>query len=402
VSRRASRYAGLLAICLLVYLATLPIELAAVRFSRSDLFGIDRGHIAESLAPHARQNRYPDKLQLVNEKRAYSVGVQYTFNEQLQRELTQLYQRYRPDYAAFVAIDADMGAVLAMLSYTKDGRDLGNMTLRATYPAASVFKLVTAAAALDRGVVQPTSVVPYNGRRSTLYKRQVLRHRNQKWTRTPTVQRAFAESINTVFARIGVFQLGANTLTHYAERFGFNQTLQTDLRCETSLAKIGEDQWAVAEAASGFTQTNTLSPLHGAMLASVAINEGQLVAPYVVNMVTDEHGVPLYTAEPRYAQVIGRDAARKLQQLMQETVRRGSARNAFRKFYRGKLKNIQVGGKTGSLTGHAPKGKHDWFIGYAQLGDRKLAFASLTINKKYWTVKSSYVARKLIEAYFNL
>ena len=86
---------------------------------------------------------------------------------------------------------------------------------------------------------------------------------------------------------------------------------------------------------------------------------------------------------------------------MQETVKRGSARNAFRKFYRGPLVDIEVGGKTGSLTGWSPEGRHDWFVGYASLHDRKIAFAALTINKKYWTVKSSFVARKAIEAYFS-
>jgi beta-lactamase class D len=86
---------------------------------------------------------------------------------------------------------------------------------------------------------------------------------------------------------------------------------------------------------------------------------------------------------------------------MRETVRRGSARKGFRGFFRGEFENVEVGGKTGSLTGTSPKGRNDWFVGYASLDERKIAFASLTVNEERWTVKSAFVARKVIEAYFR-
>ena len=47
-----------------------------------------------------------------------------------------------------------------------------------------------------------------------------------------------------------------------------------------------------------------------------------------------------------------------------------------------------------------PAGKYDWFVGYAMKGDKRVSFASLTINKEYWTVKAHYVARKFIETAF--
>ena len=273
--------------------------------------------------------------------------------------------------------------------------------MRANYPAASVFKIVTAAAVLDHGKATADTIVPYNGRRSTLYKSQVLRHRDGKWTRHPTLRTAFAESINPVFGRIGVFDLGAPLLNDYAKRFGFNTDLSYDLQIPISTSQPSDDAWEIAETASGYTERNTLSPLHGAMIASTVINDGRMRLPYVVAKMTGKNGVLLYAAEPREEVVMQPSAAREMRLLMQETVKRGSARNAFRKFYRGPLTDIEVGGKTGSLTGWSPEGRHDWFVGYASLHDRKIAFAALTINKKYWTVKSSFVARKAIEAYFS-
>jgi membrane peptidoglycan carboxypeptidase len=91
--------------------------------------------------------------------------------------------------------------------------------------------------------------------------------------------------------------------------------------------------------------------------------------------------------------------ASKLNSLMQATVAKGSARKSFRKFRRGELEHALVGGKTGSLTGFHPRGRYDWFVGFGQLGDRKIAYAALCINKEKWYVKSARLARELLEFY---
>ncbi len=397
------RYLGLFAGALFTYLSILPIELAAVRFNRSDLFGIDQLVIAKALTDYARRNQYPDQLNLPGRHQDYQGRLEYTFDNDIQAVLDRLYRRYRPDYAAFVALDPTTGEVIALFSWDKKRSGLGNLALRSNYPAASIFKIVTAAAALDQGKVEPDTVLPFNGKRSSLYKRQVFRHRDNKWTRRPTLVKAFAESVNPVFARIGVFQLGAQTLHNYAERFGFNQEFDSDLVIQPSTMSLSpDDEWALAEVASGFTRSNTLSPWHGAMLASAAVNNGIMVRPHIVKVVTDEFGLPLYTHEVRtLPPSISPESARKLRRLMRETVQRGSARNGFRGFFRGEFKNIEVGGKTGSLTGSSPKGKNDWFVGYASLNERKIAYASLTVNEERWTVKSAFVARKVIEAYYR-
>jgi len=350
---------------LLIGAILMPAQLAAIRFERQDLFGIDSELIAGALTRYAQRNEFPTRLDIQTQNKHHAVDVHYSFVPRMQTALRDLYQHYRPDYGTFVAMDVNTGAVVAMLSYTKDGTDLGNLALRSEYPAASVFKIVTAAAVFDQSKATPETIVPYNGRRSTLYKRQVLRHQDNKWTRRPTLQTAFAESINSVFGRIGVFRLGAPLLREYAGRFGFNHGLRADLDLPVSTADIVDDPWQVAESASGYTDRNTLSPIHGAMIASAVINEGDMRMPYVVSKMTGANGVLVYAAEPHIEHVMRAGAAKQLRELMQETVKSGSARNAFKKFYRGPLSDIEVGGKTGSLTGWSPQGRHDWFVGYA-------------------------------------
>jgi beta-lactamase class D len=65
------------------------------------------------------------------------------------------------------------------------------------------------------------------------------------------------------------------------------------------------------------------------------------------------------------------------------------------------MEEIEVGGKTGSLTGTNPPGKVDWFVGYAEAGNQRIAICALTINEKNWRVKSSYMARVAIEQWFR-
>lgn len=387
---------------LLLYLLLAPTELAAVRFTPSEISGVSKLILAQSLAPYAMQDEYPEHLPIDTGNTLHQARLTYTLDADLELMLDKIYDRYEPDYGAFVAIDAHTGAVIAMKSFIKEDELWGNLALRASFPAASVFKVVTAAAALDRDLLEPDSVLRYNGKRTSLYKKQVLRHKDNKWTRRPTLKKAFAESINTVFARIGIYTVGADSLETYARRFAFNVPVDTDIYFETGTTEIENDEWTIAEAASGYTRSNTLSPLHGAMMAAAIVGDGEMMLPYVVSIATDQWGVPLYLARPQsLGRPISNATAGELQELMHETVRRGSARKSFRRFFKGEFENMSVGGKTGSLSGKSPAGRYDWFVGYATDGDRKIGYASLTINKEYWTVKSHYVARKFIEAAFN-
>ncbi|MFC1680574.1 penicillin-binding transpeptidase domain-containing protein [Pseudomonadota bacterium] len=396
------RYLPLFCIALSCYLLVLPVELGAVRFSPSDISGVDRSLVSEYLTPYVQHGEFPEVLSLDTGSVVHEARLTYTLDPGLNEFLDGIYARYKPDYGAFVALDASTGAVIAMKSYIKDDEHWGNLTLLNSYPAASVFKVVTAAASLDQDLLTPASVLRYNGKKTSLYKSQVLKHKDNKWTRRPTLTAAFAQSINPVFARIGVYMLGADKLDNYAHRFGFNTEVETDINFETGLTDISDDQWRIAESASGYTRTNTLSPLHGAMLAGAIANEGRIMVPFVVKLATDEWGVPLYLDQPAVlSEPISPQTAAELRQLMRETVLRGSARKSFTKFFRGDFEDLDVGGKTGSLTGRMPAGKYDWFVGYAIQGDKRVSFASLTINKEYWTVKAHYVARKFIEAAFS-
>jgi peptidoglycan glycosyltransferase len=87
--------------------------------------------------------------------------------------------------------------------------------------------------------------------------------------------------------------------------------------------------------------------------------------------------------------------------LMKETVTAGTSRKVFRGFFKGRFSELEVGGKTGHLMDQKLNGGIDWFVGFAQNHGRKIAVSVLTVNKKYWTVKSAYLARRAIETAFS-
>ncbi len=389
----------------LTYLPLLALLVLTTDISFADNL-LSTKTVAQAVTEHAKKNRFPNKLEFKSEGGDTRHGiVEYTFDPAVHADMADVYLRYQPDYACFVAVDVETGAILNLSSFIKSDEKWDNLVMRSDYPAASVFKMVTAAAGLDLGKVSPSTVLPYNGKSTTLYKGQVLRHKTNKWTRNPTLKESFAKSINTVFGRLGIFHVGGDNLSSYANRFGFDQPMNTDFNLP--LSRVGLDlanQWEIAEAASGYTKDITLSPIHAAQMAAIIANDGRMVTPYMVESVKDANGDYLYRSAPKNdaEQVISASSAKALRSLMKETTRIGSARRSFQGLNRYKVyKGMEIGGKTGSLTGFSPRGRHDWFVGYAEKNGRKVAYASLIINKEKWYVRSAYVARQFIYHYYT-
>ena len=380
-----------------------PQQIDTRLWSRQEVWGIDRALIRRTLGPEIDQNRYPEKISVFQDGAGYDAMVEYTIDPDLQAAVATVLEKYNPDYAAFIALDPETGEIVALVNHQRRGIQDENLAVRATYPAASVFKIITAAAVLDLDKATPATVIPFNGKTTSLYKKNVLRHKDTEWTRRYPLSKTFAKSVNTVFARLGIFSVGPVKLRDYGKAFGFNQNLDTDFALAPSRLTFNDDDpWSIAETASGYTRSTTLSPVHGAAIAAVAVNGGRLVTPSLVRKIMNDDGLILYTLDPSgSAPVVREETARDLQVLMRETVSKGSASASFKKFARGDMRAVDVGGKTGSLTGENPKGRYDWFVGYATKDGRKLAFAVMCINREFWYVKSAYVARKAVEYFFR-
>jgi len=380
-----------------------PTVLSSIERDRFSVWGINQDLIKETVSQSIAENRYPKRVVVHRNGKEYTSTVHYTIDKKLQEKVESVFEKWQPDYGVFVAIEPDSGRVLAMANHRRNRGVSRNLALGNTYPSASIFKLITAAAAIDLGKIDAETIIPFNGKASSLYRKNVLHHKNNKWTQHFPIKTAFAKSVNTVFGRLGLMHVGGQQLSEYASKFGFNRKLSGDFYFPESRADFNpEDEWRVVEAAAGYTNNNTISPVHAAMLAASVINGGRMLPPFLVDSITNDNGIILYESNPASTfPIIKSKTVNQLQILMRETVLKGSAQKSFNGFSKKQYKNVEVGGKTGSLSGLKPEGKYDWFIGYAQAGSQKLAFAALCINKDYWYVKSSQVARIAVEHYFK-
>lgn len=369
-----------------------------------DSHAITKKVLSEHLGTSIRLNEFPEQFDLNLSGSPTRANVRYGLNEMSQEFMRKTLGQYQPDYGAFVAVDAKTGRVLSMVSYSRVDSAIENLTLRATFPAASIFKVVTASAAIDLDKAAPETVVPFNGANHTLYKRNVEDSRINRWTRKMTMREAFARSVNVFFGKLGLFYVGPENLLNYAERFLFNQPIEADVPVQTGIARIvPNDPWSVVTAASGFTRENTMSPLHGALIAAAVANDGVMMEPYLVDALVDQAGETIYEAEPRPASIVFEaNSSEAIRELFRQTVISGTSKKSFRQTVRKRLfDDIEFGGKTGSLTGSNPLGKCDWFVGYARYRDQRIAVAALTVNEKKWRVKSSMLANLFFANYFR-
>jgi penicillin-binding protein A len=346
------------------------------------------------------RNSLPEVVHLPDQG---NVFVKYTIDPEMQAQSDKLLDRYKPDYGAIVMMDAKTGRILAMSSFVK-GRPLAdNLTLRATFPAASIFKIITASTAVDRKGVDPHHEIAFNGGNYTLYKKNVLSEKVNRWTRFITLKDAFARSINTAFGRLTLENLEPQDLSEYSKRFMFNKYIPADFDLEQSQALVPDEKgYELTQVASGYNRFNTMSPVHGAMIAASIVNDGKIVAPYLVDEIKKD-GKTIYEGDTyEIGQAISDKSAAKVREMMEQTVLKGTSRKTFRHIVRDKkFRQVDMGGKTGHYSGLNPKGTNDWFVGYASDGDTKVAIAAITVNVQKWTVKSSALAEMMFREHFK-
>jgi peptidoglycan glycosyltransferase len=365
-----------------------------------------RKAIAKVISENVTQNNLPAEISFNSEDpdKVSKYKINYTLQADLQEHADSLLKRYKPDYAAIVMMNAKTGEILAMTSFEKGNPDATNLAIRATYPAASIFKVVTAATAVDKAGVSPEHRIAFNGGNYTLYKKNVLSDRINRWTRFITLKDAFARSINTAFGRLSLESIEPQDLSEYARKFNFNQKIGSDFDVEMSTATVpAEKGFALTQVASGYNRFNTMSPVHGAMIASTIINNGQMTSPYLVKNIANEKNEIIYAGQTLIqGQVISTKSAEKVKLMMEQTVLAGTSRKSFKQFVRDrKFREVEMGGKTGHFSGTNPKGRNDWFVGYASDGDSKIAIAAITVNVKQWTVKSSALGEMMFRKYFK-
>lgn len=330
--------------------------------------------------------------------------VVLTLDPALQRFADKLFKKYKVPAGAAVLLNSKTGRILALSQYRAKPElmDSRTLALDPSAPAASLFKVITAAALLEEGRASLKTQTCFHGGAGRLTGEHLTDSPKQD-TACVSLATALGKSVNAVFAKLSDRNLKREELIAYADRFGFNRRLPFDVQLKTSTAEIPTDRLERARTAAGFWHSH-ISALHAAVIMQTLAQKGAMLRPYIVDHIEDGDGVHLFDTQPQFiGRPVSEATARALIDAMTVTVTRGTARGAFHD-KRGipYLMDIDVSGKTGTLMGRRPYRAYTWFAGLAPADKPELAVAVLVVNEPKWRIKASGIAMQLLREYFAL
>ncbi len=330
-----------------------------------------------------------------------------TLDAELQRIAEDMLKAYNPVKASFILLDAETGEIMVMAAFSRkrvelpmSGRYktfLDPIHRSSAHPMASIAKLVTASAAIEKKIFGPGDTFHCSGKFSIKGKGSISDPKGVAHGDI-TMGRALASSCNPVYAQIAV-KVGRAALVEYFDRFAFNRPIPFDLPLEESMASVGNDDYRLARAGSGF-EGAWISPVHAAAIAGAFRNGGRMMKPYFIQSISGPGG-KLYGAKKSIiATPVSARTAKTLGRMMSGTVN-GPGGTAYKGFYKNGESitgHVRFVGKTGSLSGDAPQLHYAWFIGHVEKGGRPLAFSSLVVNDGTWKIKAASFAGQYFKA----
>lgn len=319
-------------------------------------------------------------------------NVVVTIDERAQAAATRGLGNQR---GAVVALNPKTGAILAMVSHPEydpnvltshdlstvqrnwqelnadPTKPLVNRAISGNlYPPGSVFKIVTASAALSTGTITENTAIPAPGTMALPdttvglpnYDRQPCGPNNET-----TLQRAMEISCNTAFGWLGL-RMGAQALHDQAAKFGFGETLTVPMRVTASTVPATMNRPQTAQAAIGQYDVR-VTPLQVAMVSAAIANGGTVMRPYLVSSTLASNLDVLEETSPqRLSQAVSPEIAATLTRMLVATVDEGTGTPA-------RIPGVQVAGKTGTAQQGEGRPPHAWFTSFAPADDPQVAVA---------------------------
>ncbi|HEY8155723.1 MAG TPA: penicillin-binding transpeptidase domain-containing protein [Myxococcota bacterium] len=317
--------------------------------------------------------------------------IEYSLDAELTRHVFRVLEDGRVALGHVIVLDPATGRVLAYAS-----TDTQRFPATRTYPAASLVKVITAAAALGADPYAARLPCRYSG---SPYRLTPARIDPPRSGNVVSLRQALATSNNQCFAQLAVHSVGVEMLMETISRFGWTHEPAPAHDAGTVEDPEG-DRFGVGKLGCGLAGCR-ITPLHAAQLAG-ALAFGEVVEPRWIDRIVDASGQELSlppTAAPR--QVLSPELAGELRGMLVDTTTRGTARRAFRtRGGRPLLGPVQVAGKTGSLSGSDPKGRYEWFIGVAPAEAPRIAVAVVVVQRARWWRNASQVASEVLRGVF--
>jgi peptidoglycan glycosyltransferase len=334
---------------------------------------------------------------------------------------------------AVVVLNYKTGEILCMVSHptfdpndieqylkedAEDTTALVNRAVMGRYTPGSVFKIVTASAAIrnisDINTRKYDCVGPLvfdattkkyleniivtaeqdTEENAEIYKDYLfLRDYAREYHGERTFSQAFASSCNTTFGRIGM-QVGSGLLLRMAESLGFNEDFVFDeVMLYPSSFEAATTDVNVAWSAVG-QYTDIVTPLHMCMITAAIANDGVMMEPKIMKRITNARGYQIESLKPEiFKTPLSASEAEQLRELMYGVVKSGTGTSA-------KISGYKVGGKTGTaeITGEDGKNTTNaWFTSFIYDEDHPLAIAIVLENGSTGGKTAAPAAAKILK-----
>ncbi|MEW6041929.1 MAG: penicillin-binding protein 2, partial [Elusimicrobiota bacterium] len=376
--------------------------------------GIDGGIFIESDAG-GRQTRVVEKIEPIPGNK-----LLLTVDMELQNIAeAALSETGRP--GAIVGIDPSNGAIRVLVSQPGfdpnkfitsqnevteylENKDLPlyNRATQAQYPPGSVFKVITAASALNEDVIKVEQ--KFNCPGYFVLGRRTFKCWEEKGHKIVSFIPGVVNSCDVYFYNVGL-KTGIDNISSYAEKFHLGAPLKIDLPSENP-GFIPDAKWRKATFPRGWVNGDTanvsigqgyltVTPLQCATLAAVIASRGKIFNPYLVERILDKSGNKIYEKKPTKITEIElkKEVWDVLQSALEGVVERGTGYASF-------VIGFRAAGKTGTVQN--PHGKdHAWFIAYGPVENPQIALSIIVEGGGKGGSVAAPIAKKIFSGLKN-
>ena len=340
---------------------------------------------------------------------------------------------------AAVVMNVKTGEILAMASYPdyepelfvngisqkkldeyNKGDNIFNRAISGVYAPGSTFKMITAIAGLETGVITPTEKINDIG----VYKKA---HEPACWIWNSygmshgwlNVTEAITHSCNYFFYEVG-YRATIDNIAKYAKYYGLGEKTNVELPMEEKgivatrdKAKERGDEWQIGETLSAAIgqSYNSYTPIQMAKYISMLANGGEPIDVTIVKSINDVNGNQVskeditkfvnakfgLTKEKKENLNIKKENIDAILKGMKGVTSEegGTAYSTFANF------NIELGGKTGSAQTDVQGKINGWFVGFAPYEEPEIAVVVLVENAGSGSYTAE-VARDILQEYFGM
>lgn len=269
-----------------------------------------------------------------------------------------------------------------------------NPCISDTYEPGSTFKIITAAAALEEGVVSLTDQFYCPGYK--LVEDRRIRCAKTSGHGAETFETGIMNSCNPVFIELGE-RLGVENYYKYFKQFGLTQKTGIDLPGEAATIMHKQENVGPVELATiSFGQSFQITPIQLVTTVSSIINGGTRITPHFGVEVRETDGTLVETfSYDKREEICSGETSETMQYLLEKVVSEGGGKNA-------KIEGYAIGGKT-ATSQTLPRSEHRYissFLGFAPADDPKVLVIAIINNPKgtyYGGLIAAPVVKEIME-----